>query len=265
MNKNLKIFLILMLLFCLVLSSSCAKANEHGPLVRCATYRGGGMDGGSSRAELSEKDGQTVLVTAVSRYWNAPFRVSEYRADDDALPQLKEIADKYGMAAWHDLPYSELIALDAPSTSYVLVFDDSALNGMPYETVSFSLDQKLPRKGSEGVKALSSCLRQWEKDSRLIDRHWENMDGQELGRIPADADPEAGEALEELMEASMDFRSALMNEGKRFEYEGTQDIDGEACWVFILEGESPERFAIAGSRNVYRSQDGSGNWQREEP
>ncbi len=67
----------------------------------------------------------------------------------DLYRDLYAVTQKYGMKSWTDLPQSELIAMDAPSTSVSILFRDGTV-------ISISSSDELPKTaGTASARSLN--------------------------------------------------------------------------------------------------------------
>lgn len=139
-----------------------------GELVSCSHSASGDMNGNYYHAELrAADDGGLVLTVGESPDHMTPITVREYRADDDALDQLRAIIDKYDMVVWDDLPMGEFFPLDAAGNSISMEFASSEPDGYP-ESYSVDRYSDLPDEGFEAYDAFMKCLFQWKIEDRLI-------------------------------------------------------------------------------------------------
>lgn len=145
------------------------RSAPHGPLVSCTYSRSGDSNGNVYTAQLDRtEDGEITLTIRQKTWHNEPLEISVYRADADAIEQLSAIVEKYNMAAWTDLPMSDHVLLDGPSTGIGLDFTDTY--------VSISYNAALPDKAFDALRELSSCLFQWKQEDRLIEHYIEGAD-----------------------------------------------------------------------------------------
>ena len=147
-------------------------------LVRVSDQSGGGMDGGSYEATLqADESGQLTLTVTQRVFFNDLSSVRVYRAGDDALEQLRQIARENNMTAWADLPMDfTMLALDAPSTGIRLTADESAQGGSRQKNYYISDDALLPRSGRSALRALRNCLLQWAVEENLLHSCVEGLD-----------------------------------------------------------------------------------------
>lgn len=116
-------------------------------------YSGGGMDGGHHEVRLSITDDETgaVAFTEDREYWNAETEKHQRTVDISAISDVDMIIRENSMMNWEDCPKSELLALDAPTTSVTITFSNASF--------SFSSSQELPDGGWEKVRELESMIR----------------------------------------------------------------------------------------------------------
>ncbi|MBQ6478159.1 MAG: hypothetical protein IJI44_02190 [Erysipelotrichaceae bacterium] len=173
--------------------------SEHGPLLTVSYSHGGGMNGDSfSETIRTEKDGRTVLeVRQSSEHW-IPIRVWEYMIEDeDVYPKLRAYIDEYNLSVWEDLPFDEeMIALDAPSSSIHLSFNDEAYGGSRLESCSISYENYVPDGGYEVLNGFVSLIESYRRDEDLIQTYLD-VDGEKIftGREIENSDEEIAELI----------------------------------------------------------------------
>lgn len=163
-NKKLIVVIIVMLVGALVVAAAVAvsvgvwhlKKGTHiqdktgmvrdmsDTVISCSYNEGGGMDGGSMRMEISIKDDGAVWFD----YYNCPYNGADEetisrKVTFDALEEIRTICKKRSVLTWGELPESELVLLDAPTTSITFIYGDN-------EFYSISSNKELPAKG-EGI------------------------------------------------------------------------------------------------------------------
>ena len=172
---------------------------EHGQLLSASYRHGGGMNGDSfSQTIRTEKDGTTILeVRESSEYW-IPIRVWEYLIDDEEVyVKLRNYIDEYNLSAWKDLPFDEeMIALDAPSSSIGLVFNDEAYGGSRMEYCTISYENYVPEGGYEVLNGFVSLIESYCREEKLI-RTYLDVDGDRIftGRDIENSDEEIAELI----------------------------------------------------------------------
>ena len=114
-----------------------------------------------------DETGELLLTVYSSDIYYQPHTVSVYRADGDALEQLQNIAERYQMAAWNDLPPDrDSIMLDGLFTDITLIFSG--------ERITISYESKLPEGALDALREFTDCLNRWATDERLLERHSED-------------------------------------------------------------------------------------------
>ncbi len=140
--------------------SGCTVApTENGSLKYVRYSSGGGMEGGNESSELSRaKDGTVSLVVSSKEWHNARATTDTYELDESAFDAFVQIAEEYDLARAAKRKESELIALDAPtsSISYGYVGSDGLLDYDQSFTVSSTQD--LSDKEREGCRAVMNAL-----------------------------------------------------------------------------------------------------------
>jgi len=156
---------------------------EHGELLSVSYSRGGGMEGDTYLVELKKDDaGALTLKRSSSASHVFPVQVREYSVSDpDALTKLREYIDRYNLAVWSDLPFDEEhIALDAPTTSIGLAFDDSAFGGWKQQSFRISYDNVVPEGGYDILNGLSSLLHSFIREEDLSEMYILGDDGEKI-------------------------------------------------------------------------------------
>ena len=172
-RKLLALTLCTAALAALGVAGGCTAApNESaalGPLLSCSHNASGDMNGNLYSATLERaEDGSMALVVLESPDHMTPATVSTYRADDDALDQMRAIIDRYDMTRWDDLPMSDMFPLDAAGRSITMRFDDG--EGF-WDSYTVDYYSELPEEGPEAFDAFLDCLFQWATPERLVDQH----------------------------------------------------------------------------------------------
>ena len=81
------------------------KKIELCDLVECSWSHSGDENGNTDRLTLARgDDGKIYLTVEFSPALWEPLKTDVYLAGDDALDQMREIIDRYNLAAWKDLP-----------------------------------------------------------------------------------------------------------------------------------------------------------------
>ena len=118
-KKCLPAWLILLLLACPL----TALAQDHGDLVQCVYSCGGGMEN-VSQYLLLEKGDEADVLTVHTNFYGSDVTTS-HQTSRQALRELNDyLTAAYAPDRWADLPYSQLIALDAPVRTVLLTYQD---------------------------------------------------------------------------------------------------------------------------------------------
>ena len=160
MNKKMKVAIIVICVGVLAVAAATAagvwyfKKSVHVPdktgmvrdmsdtVIACSYSEGGGMEGGSFRMEISIRDDGNVWF----EYYNCPYNGADeeefsHKVPFEAIEEIRALCKKSGVLSWGKLPQSELLLLDAPTTSVSFTFGDN-------EFYSVSSGSELPEKGS---------------------------------------------------------------------------------------------------------------------
>ena len=173
--------------------------SEHGELLSVSYYHGGGMNGDTySRTIKRNEEGQAILtVRSSSEHW-IPVRVWEYLIEEeDVFDRFRAYSDEYNLPAWKDLPFDEEhIALDAPSSSISLSFNDSEYGGWRNESYSISYENVIPEGGYEVLNGFVSLIGSYEKKENLIGTYLDD-DGEQIftGKDIENTDEEVGKLI----------------------------------------------------------------------
>ena len=130
-------------------------------------YTGGGMDGSIEDIEIFAEDGRLYGQIRELAYYGIPTRVRRYLLKDEVMKDLEEYVRLYNLSIWDELEKSELIALDAPTTSYTLTFND----GDDKAWVNISDDLILPEGAYDILKGLLKLMRDHISNGQLIDAY----------------------------------------------------------------------------------------------
>lgn len=120
---------------------------------------GGGMTGGGESSTLKrQNDGSVTLVTASKEWHNSRERSTTYTLDESAFERFAEIANEYDLRAASKRKQSDLMALDAPTST--LSYDLMGEDGRWDRDGSFSISdtQELTKRDSEGWRAVAQAL-----------------------------------------------------------------------------------------------------------
>ena len=155
--------------------------SEHGELLSVSFHRGGGMNGDNfSQTIERNKEGQIILTVKESPEHWIPLRVWEYLIEDeDVFVKLRSYSDEYNLPAWKDLPFDEEnIALDAPSSSIGLIFNDEEYGGWKREYYTISYENVIPEGGYDVLNGFVSLIGSYAKKENLIRTYLECDDKQ---------------------------------------------------------------------------------------
>ena len=157
-----------------------AKDMKLGELIFVSASYGGGMEGGSEDATL-ELDGERGTITFTETLSNgAPAVVRSYDVPADKVSDMKKYVSDYNLAAWSELPESELEALDRPTQSISLGYDNSSKGGSSFEIYTVSFDDQLPPSGTGILNGVLEKLYAMRNMDTLRDAYVEGDDGEEL-------------------------------------------------------------------------------------
>ena len=147
----------------------------YGRLTEVRRESGGNKPGSSYRTILrADESGIPLLNVYASDIYYQPYTVSVYRADEDALEQLRAIVERHQMTAWDDLPPDrDNIMLDGLSTDVTLVFSNEKAGERKQETVRIFYESKLPEGALDVLREFTDCLNQWATDDRLLEKRSE--------------------------------------------------------------------------------------------
>ncbi len=123
----------------------------------CTYHRGGGMERDSFSICLKEDSLDTITLEVVKCDGQGAVPTTEnYTVSTDALEKIYNICNKYDVTKWGELPYSEMIALDAPTVSICIETVNT--------TVRFDSNKELPENAygifSEICSVLDECIEQ---------------------------------------------------------------------------------------------------------
>ncbi len=168
---------------------------EHGPLIEADISTGGGMLGDSNRNSLKlDPDGQIYYTAEKSPMHSIPIRGYRYLVKDQTvLDRLNEYISENNLSVWDKLPFDdEFIALDAPSTTIRMVFNDESVGGYRWSSHVISYDNVIPKGGSEILDGFNDLFYGAFKDTELLETYI-LYDGQNVysGRDIENTDDEA--------------------------------------------------------------------------
>ncbi len=110
-------------------------------ITSCRYYTGGGMEGGSSSIEVYTGEDNKIYLS----YYNCPYNGATEESytlevGPGALTEIQHMLYSRSFLSWGKLEKSELILLDAPSTTISVTYGDG-------EMYSVSDSDELPEKG----------------------------------------------------------------------------------------------------------------------
>ena len=258
---------------------------EHGPLIEAGFSTGGGMLGDSNSSSLRlETDGQIIYTSEASPMHNIPIRGYRYLVKDQTiLDRLNEYIKENNLSVWDKLPFDEeFIALDAPSTSIRMIFNDETVGGYKRSSHTISYDNVIPEGGSRILKGFNDLYYEALTDIELLETYL-LYDGEKVysGRDIENTDDEAQlflmgfwtsthqtTILADGAKQETDFKDGSYN----FDYSGWEDTitvrayqlddeektyrldsivheplsDCDSSWYFrfVSEGEEPEELCM---------------------
>ena len=132
MNKRVIPALLMALLFAWSLSAAAERpetgeAQATPRLIQCDYTISGGME--DAAFSMTLKRGQETDVLTVRRgrgFWAALLGTRRYEASPGALSDLEALLAPSHPEAWSALPWSDLIALDAPLRTIWAYYDDGS-------------------------------------------------------------------------------------------------------------------------------------------
>ncbi len=143
--------------------------DEYGPLAKASYSRSGNSLGNTYRVEAMRSDDGSIKVEVwESAQHDIPCTIHEYRAPADLLDRISAVVDKAGMKTWGELPLSEFIAYDAPTTSLSLTYDSADPNRRFPLWLSTSLTYELPKGGEDAVYGIRDLMLECATDANLI-------------------------------------------------------------------------------------------------
>ena len=124
-------------------------------VVSCSYSDGGGMDGGSMHMRIYLNENNEVWF----EYSNTPYVGAEeeslsFQVPYDAIEQIRLKCKEFGVLNWGKLEYSEMVILDAPTTSVSFEYGDN-------EFYSVSSTYELPEKAIGFFTAFYEILDQY--------------------------------------------------------------------------------------------------------
>lgn len=147
---------------------------SHGPLTGVNYSHGGGMQGDTNLIELyRDSDGRAMIKTTSAAEHSFSLIVREYSADEQLFDALRERIDRDNLSVWEDLPFDEeFIALDAPSTSIGMYFDDSGTGGSRRNSCWISYDNVIPEGGYQILNEFVGILQSGIREENLCDTYF---------------------------------------------------------------------------------------------
>lgn len=259
---------------------------EHGPLIEADISTGGGMLGDSDSSSLTlESDGQIYYTSEASPMHNIPIRGYRYLVKDQTiLDRLGEYIRENNLSVWDKLPFDdEFIALDAPSTTIRMIFNDESVGGKRRSSHRISYDNVIPEGGSAILKGFNEMFYEALKSTELLETYLLN-DGKKIysGRNIENTDAEAKMFLMGFWKSTQQIKTLAdgtvqktdtLDKYDQFDYSGWEDeiilqpypyevddeksyrldsivheplADCDSSWYFrfVSEGEEPEELCM---------------------
>ena len=147
---------------------------EHGPLIETDISTGGGMLGDSDNSSLTlESDGRICYTSEASPMHNIPIRGYRYLVKDQTiLDRLGEYIRENNLSVWDKLPFDdEFIALDAPSTTIRMIFNDESVGGKRRSSHRISYDNVIPEGGYKILEGFHDLYNEALKDTELLETY----------------------------------------------------------------------------------------------
>lgn len=121
-------------------------------VVSCTYSTGGGMDGGSMSMSiyLNEKN-EVCFRYSEQKYVGAEEETFSCKLENEALDRIRQKCSEFGVLGWGHLDYSDMVILDAPTTSISFGYGDT-------EFYSVSSNYELPENGSGFFTAFYEIL-----------------------------------------------------------------------------------------------------------
>ncbi len=156
------------------------KSMDLGDLIAVSYSYGGGMEGEHESFTLEIVDGCGDLTVSESPYHSIATVVRSYNVDAEQVNEISEYVSEYNLAAWGDLPQSEYIAMDAPTRSYRVCYDNSSTGGSEREYYTVSSDDELPEGGREVLGKIRTMLLEMIDPPEMNNAYVVGEDGEEL-------------------------------------------------------------------------------------
>lgn len=113
-----------------------SKKKELGKLIKVEESSSGGMDGGHKYINLFVD--KKEIEKEIQNWYNSPIEITEYKIDE-GLNEFLDYIDKYNFPAWSKIPEDkELFALDAPSCSISLIYENDNKR-KEYYTIDYNI------------------------------------------------------------------------------------------------------------------------------
>ena len=206
--------------------------SKHGELIAASYHCGGGMNGDTFNADIERTDDGPVLTVRESGMYCFPLIVRKYTVPEEILTKLRAFSDEYNLPVWEKLPYSDEQALDAPTASVSVVFNDRELGGGRYESYRVSFEQIDPKGGEKVLAEFRDIILSCAVPERQTDCFFED-NGSEI-RIGADienTDEQAGRVISGYWRGSRAY--ILRDDGTRQDEYVFSDDDG--CLILDAE------------------------------
>lgn len=121
---------------------------------------GGGMDGGTDSIELTRDRGAALATRTRKETWNGREKTTKKRLDAAVFVEFEQLVVDFDLRAASECPDSELIALDAPTTSVTFAYVDED-GGMEVDGMfTVSSQQDIDDLQREGFRKACAMLKQ---------------------------------------------------------------------------------------------------------
>ena len=150
---------------------------NHGELISCTYSNSGDMNGNINSISLKKENNKYILETNYTPRHDIPLNIVEYNVEEKDLNELIDYINKYNLPSWSKLPVdNDLIALDAPTESISISYDDSKYNKSEYEVYTINFNIKVSSTGYNILKEFINKLNNLKKEKNII-REYKESEG----------------------------------------------------------------------------------------
>ncbi len=125
------------------------KERDFDKLIEIEYSCSGDMNGNVDRIVLNRED--KTIIHEYKAFHNERLKRRKRRVREEAIYNLERQINKYKFPLWKDLEASEIVALDAPSTTITFTYDNSRYGGPERDWYTVDLESEMTKEEREAI------------------------------------------------------------------------------------------------------------------